>query len=91
MLKLGLPLKNQILLIDQQSMTLLNCDSLGATKPLRMDMWLSLDGEFLLLGLFSVFLERVWPWRSVGVFFLDLITGTKLRHHCGLLLDSTDF
>lgn len=49
-------------------MTLLNHDSLRATKPLMIVMWLFLDVEFLLLGLFSVFLEWVWPWRSVGFF-----------------------
>lgn len=52
-------------------MTLLNCDSLRATKPLMMDMWLVLDGEFLLLGLLSLFLEQIWPWRSVRVFFTE--------------------
>lgn len=50
-------------------MTLLNCDSPRATKPLMMDMWLFLDGEFLLLGLLSLFLEQIWPWSSVRVFF----------------------
>lgn len=38
-------------------MTLLNCDSLRATKPLMTDVRLFLDVDFLLLGLFAVFLE----------------------------------
>lgn len=60
-------------------MTLLNHDSLKATEPLKMDTWLILDVDFLLLGVLSVFLKSVWPWSSLGS-FLNLVTGTKLRH-----------
>lgn len=91
-LKPVLPLRNQIWLMEWQSMTLLNCDAPWATKPLMMDMWLFLDGEFLLLGLLSLFLEQIWSWRSVRVLLLNLITGTKLRHselRCGLILEPT--
>lgn len=71
-------------------MTLLNCESPRATKPLMVDMWLFLGGELLLLGLLSLFLEHIWPRVSVRLFLLNLITGTKLRHselQCVLVLE----
>lgn len=70
LVKSDLPLKNQTLLVRWRTMTLLNPDALRATKPLTVDMWLLLDVEFLLFGLFSDFLEQAWPWRYV-VSFLD--------------------